>query len=180
MKHGLLIKYLNFLSDHNSSIFPCNNSPWRISTLQSNFFWNPHSNMMNSTTTLWIFVRRVFHSRVICVDYHEILRQWFLSCPCRNFNPLILEFHDVCWILSFLLESKIKPSFFFQYRLPILLILFDCFVNFFFYIFTSQCLWFMMKHFNVIDPFNLDSMINCILKYEVVTIPKTQPFINIS
>lgn len=153
MKHGLLIKYLNFLSDHNSSIFPCNNSPWKILILRSNFFWNLHLNNSNSPIILLIFVRRACHFHILCVGCRVLSRLGFLNYLCRNFRPLNSEFYGVCLCLSFLLESKIKPSFFFQYHFPIFQILVDCFLNFFFDFFISNCLWSIMEYLHVIDSF---------------------------
>lgn len=154
MKHGLLIKYLNFLSDHNSSIFPCNNSPWKILILRSNFFWNLRSNNSNSPTILLIFVRLACHFHILCAGCRVLSRLGFLNYLCRNFRPLNSEFYGVCLRLSFLLESKIKPSFFFQYCLSILLILFDYFFRLLFYFLISNRLWISVENFDVVDPIN--------------------------
>lgn len=149
-----LIKDLNFLLVYNSNNFLCNNSPWKILILQSNFFWNLHSDSLNLQTRPWIFVRRAFRFHVLCAGCRALLRPELSDFLFQNFRPLNVEFCGACLFLSWLLKSKIKQSFFFQYYFPVLQVFLDRFLNFFFYFFISKRLWTIMEYFYVIDPLN--------------------------
>jgi len=136
MKHDFLIKDLNFLLVYNSNNFLCNNSPWKILILRSNFFWNLHSDNLNLQTRPWIFVRRAFRFHVLCVGCHALLRPGLSDFLFQNFRPLNVEFCGACLFLSWLLKSKIKSSFFFQYHFPVFSICKFCQFDFFFQFFT--------------------------------------------
>ena len=171
---------INRRVDLYSCTFPCNIPRHNSTRLQWLRFQIISSELICSPSKPWSIVQPACRFNRRRVGWNVLSCLEFLYLICRRFTPLISATCDVCWIFPCLFESKIKPSFFFQYCLSIFLILFDCFVNFFFQRFVHQCFWSPMKYFNIGDSFNFQTMINWVVKYKVVTISQTQSFVDLS